>query len=225
MESIYIPKITQYEPGLVEGGVSFNKDANKYDIRVSLVPVHPTPEDEVACFNDYSATVLLHPKTNIRQFAHQSPPEREDFRQKSHEYAGICASLAMMPWPNTDLVLVVDHAGELISKFVTTMRELPVTEVKREKIKNEDGTVTVSKVLLPENVDLVGKNIYILDEFIGSGYTLRIIIDELHKAGGRVNGIGVIATVSKTVQHLEAPPYNMIPIRTLLSSREIEEDF
>ena len=220
MESIYIPEIVQYQPGVVEGGTIFNKDSSNFDLRVSLVTVHPTSQDEISCFNGFSATVLLHPKTNLKYFAHLSPQEREDFRKKSHEYAGICASLAMMPWSNTDVVLVVDHAGELISRFVNTMREIKAIEVKREKATDQNGNMTVTKVVLPSDIDFNGKNVYILDEFVGSGYTLKIIVDEIYKAGGRVNGIGVIATIDSTVEYLDHHPYNLIPLRTLINDIE-----
>ncbi len=220
MESIYIPEIIQYQPGVVEGGTIFSKDSSTFDLRVSLVTTHPTNKEDICLFSGFSATVLLHPKTNLKYFAHLSPPEREDFRKKSHEYAGICASLAMMPWSNTDIVLVVDHAGELISRFVNTMREFKAVEAQREKIKNTDGTITVSKVVLPPEIDFNGKNVYILDEFVGSGYTLKIIVDEVYKAGGRVNGIGVIATVSPAVEFLDQHPYNLIPLRTLINDIE-----
>ncbi len=221
MESIYIPDISQYKPGIVEGGALFTRDCCSFDLRVSLVTVHPASKEEIGRFDGYSATVLLHPKTDLKHFAHLSPKERDDFRKKSHEYAGICASLAMMPWDNTDIVLVVDHAGELISRFVNTMREIKAVESKREKRANPDGTTSVTKVLLPSEVDFAGKNVYILDEFIGSGYTLKIIIDEVYKAGGRVNGIGVIATIFPSVEFLNKDPYNVIPIRTLM--KHIEE--
>lgn len=217
MESIYIPEISQYKPGFVEGGAVFTRDSASFDLRVSLVNVHPTPEQNLSRFDGYSATVLLHPKTNLKYFAHLSPKEREDFRQTSHEYAGICASLAMMPWSNTDIVLVVDHAGALISRFVNTMRDLEAVESIREKVKDSDGSERVVKVSLPEETDFKGKNVYILDEFIGSGFTLKSIVDAVIKAGGRVNGIGAIATVFPTVEFLSKDPYNLIPIRTLIS--------
>lgn len=221
MESIYIPEIVQYQPGVVEGGTIFSKDSSKFDLRVSLVAVHPaSKEEEISRFNGFSATVLLHPKTNLKYFAHLSPPEREDFRKKSHEYAGICASLAMMPWSNTDIVLVVDHAGELISRFVNTMREIKTVEAKREKVTDEAGNVTVTRVILPEDIDFNGKNVYILDEFVGSGYTLKIIVDEVYKRGARVNGIGVIATVDTEVKYLDMHPHNLIPLRTLIDDIE-----
>ncbi|MCQ2735862.1 MAG: phosphoribosyltransferase [bacterium] len=215
MESVYIPKIVQCMPGYIEGGTLFKKDSNLFDLRVSLVNAHPSTEKNVECFDGYSATVLLHPKTDLKRFANLSPEERNEFRNGS-EYAGICASLAMMPWPNTDIALVVDHAGELVSRFVYTMRELVVAEAKREKIKEQDGSVSVKKVNFSENIDFTNKDVYILDEFIGSGYTLRIIIDEVRRRGGRVNGIGVIATIDKQVKCLAEHPYNMIPIRTLI---------
>lgn len=215
MESIYIPKISQCMPGYIEGGAVFEKDSDLFDLRVSLVNVHPSGAKNVERFDGYSATVLLHPKTDLKRFANLSPEERNEFRNGS-EYAGICASLAMMPWPNTDIALVVDHAGELVSRFVYSMRELSVAEARREKITGEDGKVTVRKVTFSEEIDFTNKNVYILDEFIGSGYTLRIIIDEVHKRGGRVNGIGVIATIDKQVPCLASRPYNMIPIRTLI---------
>lgn len=214
MESIYIPEIKQCMPGLIEGGTVFQKDSDSFDLRVSLVSVHPAAEKNAECFDGYSATVLLHPKTDLKYFANLSPEERNDFRNNS-EYAGICASLAMMPWPNTDIVLVVDHAGELLSRFVYTMREMKAVEAIREKVKNDDGTVTVSKVTFSSGTDFSNKNVYILDEFVGSGYTLKIIIDEVHKKGGRINGIGVIATIDKQVKYLANHPYSMIPIRTL----------
>jgi hypothetical protein len=216
MESIYIPEISQYEPGVVEGGVEYSKDANTYDVRVSIITVHPTDDVEISKFEGYSATVFLHPRIDIKSFARCSPKERDEFRQKSQEYAGICASLAMMPWPNTDLVLLVDHAGELISRYLSILREVPSAEVRREKTRDQDSDEKVVRVILPPNIDIMGKNIYLLDEFIGSGYTLRIIIDEIYKAGGRVNGIGVIGTLYKTTPELEKQPYNLIPIRTLV---------
>jgi hypothetical protein len=216
MESIYIPEISQYEPGVVEGGVEFTKDSNAYDVRVSIVTIHPTADEDISKFDGFSATVFLHPKIDILSFARCTPRERDDFRQKTKEYAGICASLAMMPWPNTDIVLLVDHAGELISRYVSILRELPSAEVRREKVLDERGNEQVERVVLPPNMEILGKNIYILDEFLGSGYTLRIIIDELYKAGGRVNGIGVIGTLSKKVPELDRHPYNLIPIRTLV---------
>lgn len=217
MESIYIPKIIQSMPGYIEGGTVFKKDSDFFDLRLSLVGVHPSDEKKVGCFDGYSATVLLHPKTDFKHFANLSPEARNDFRKQS-EYAGICASLAMMPWQNTDIVLVVDHAGELISRFVSTMTEKTAIEARREKVKNSDGTVTVKKVDFYPDIDFTNKNIYILDEFIGSGYTLRIIIDAIHKKGGRVNGIGVIATIEDKIEYLSSHPYSMIPIRTLTGS-------
>ena len=69
-----------------------------------------------------------------------------------------------------------------------------------------------------QDTPIHNKNVYILDEFIGSGYTLRIIIDAVHKKGGRVNGIGVIATIDDNIEYLSSHPYNMIPIRTLTGS-------
>lgn len=218
MDSIYIPGISQIEPGVVEGGVEYKKDSNVYDVRVSIVTIHPTESEEISKFDGYSATVLLHPRIDIKSFAQCSPKERDEFRQKSHEYAGICASIAMMPWPNTDIVLLVDHAGELISRYVGILRELPSYEVRRDKITDTEGNENVEKVILPPNIDIMGKNIYILDEFIGSGYTLKIIIDEIYKAGGRVNGIGVIGTLYKKIPELDKHPYNLIPIRTLVSN-------
>ncbi len=215
MESIYIPKISQCMPGYIEGGAVFQKDSDSFDLRVSIVNVHPSTEKNVEFFDGYSATVLLHPKTDLKRFANLSPEERNEFRNGS-EYAGICASLAMMPWPNTDIVLVVDHAGELLSRFVYTMREISVAEAKRAKVYNPDGTVTVEKVSFSSGIDFANKNVYILDEFIGSGYTLKIIIDEVHRRSGRVNGIGVIATIDKQVRFLAEHPYSMIPIRTLI---------
>ena len=217
MESIYIPKIIQSMPGYIEGGTVFKKDSDSFDLRISLVAVHPSDEKKLGCFDGYSATVLLHPKTDFKYFASLSPEKRNDFRTQS-EYAGICASLAMMPWQNTDIVLVVDHAGELISRFVYTMKEMTAVEARRDKVKNPDGTVTVKKVDFSSDVDFNNKNVYILDEFIGSGYTLRIIIDAVHKKGGRVNGIGVIATIDDNIEYLSSHPYNMIPIRTLTGS-------
>ena len=204
-------------PGYIEGGTVFKKDSDSFDLRISLVGVHPSDEKKLGCFDGYSATVLLHPKTDFKYFANLSPEERNDFRTQS-EYAGICASLAMMPWQNTDIVLVVDHAGELISRFVYTMKEMTAVEARRDKVKNPDGTVTVKKVDFSSDVDFNNKNVYILDEFIGSGYTLRIIIDAVHKKGGRVNGIGVIATIDDNIEYLSSHPYNMIPIRTLTGS-------
>jgi len=218
MESIYIPEISQYEPGVVEGGVEFKKDNNQYDVRVSIITIHPTADEEVSNFEGFSATVLLHPKIDIKSFAQCSPREREEFRHKYHEYAGICASLAMMPWPNTDVVLLVDHVGELISRYLSILRDLPSAEVRREKVIDAKGEEEVVRVILPPNLDLKGKNVYLLDEFIGSGYTLRIIIDEIYKAGARVNGIGVIGSLSPKIPELDRQPYNLIPIRTLVRS-------
>ena len=69
MDSIYIPEISQYEPGVVEGGMVFTRDASTFDVRLSLVTVHPTELEDISKFNGYSATVLLHPKIDIRSFA------------------------------------------------------------------------------------------------------------------------------------------------------------
>jgi adenine/guanine phosphoribosyltransferase-like PRPP-binding protein len=122
----------------------------------------------------------------------------------------------MMPWPNTDVVLMVDHAGELIGRYVGLLRSLPAYEVRREKAMGPDGKEIVTRVILPPNVEFKGKNVFLLDEFVGSGYTLRVIIDEIHRAGGRIIGIGVIATLGGGVPELAEMPYTLIPITTLV---------
>jgi adenine/guanine phosphoribosyltransferase-like PRPP-binding protein len=219
---IEISSLTNETPdGPLVGSGTISVGYNEYelDVQVSVLPVHPATTRELEKFKGKHVTVSISEIT-LEALQSYKESERDDMRY-TEQYAVVCRKLGYeirkyMKDNNVkvDYALAVDHAGQLITMFVAKISDIESYEIRRIKKFNDDGTIKLT-VLLPQNIyPIDGKKFLLLDEFINTGFTLKEVIDTIHRGGGEVVMIGAFKNLEGQGEMLKEK-YSDIPVVTL----------